>query len=149
MMIVICNKWIDEAKGWRCGLDEGHHGGCVPARPNYSTTGTNTVTEPYTLKKLKEAIAAFAGMPPAPFFASSRLFPDNAAIRFKWKGRDFCGAGPGFWQSVADQMPEFQANAGLGTGLGAIEIVDLDLSRNEALRDEFMGTLSLALDATP
>lgn len=27
-MAIVCNRWIDEAKGWRCDLEEGHEGQC-------------------------------------------------------------------------------------------------------------------------
>jgi hypothetical protein len=27
-MAVICHRWIDEAKGWRCVLERGHAGPC-------------------------------------------------------------------------------------------------------------------------
>lgn len=36
MMSVMCNRWIDEAKGWRCDLEEGHDGPCIAKRDEES-----------------------------------------------------------------------------------------------------------------
>ena len=29
---IVCNRWIDETKGWRCVLIDGHDGPCQPAQ---------------------------------------------------------------------------------------------------------------------
>jgi hypothetical protein len=34
MNIVICDRWIDEVKGWRCVREQGHASACAVLRPS-------------------------------------------------------------------------------------------------------------------
>ena len=49
-------------------------------------------------------------LPPSPFFASSRLFPNSAAISFKNEGREYVLAHPDFWAWVPAQTNELISN---------------------------------------
>lgn len=79
-----------------------------------------------------------ADLPPVPVFASSRLFPSDAAWKFQDGGRDYLCAGPAFWAKVPEAVREPQGNPFV---LGAVAIIDIDETANRALRAQVLEAL--------
>lgn len=88
-----------------------------------------------TLDKIKTMMAT---IPPAPFFASSSLLPNDAAYKFQFEGREHIGAGPGFWSQF--RREEYRL-----PNLSAITIWDLDTEGNEERRKDFFRAMSIII----
>lgn len=91
------------------------------------------------LADIKAAMVKLDAIPPAPIMASSNLFPDTKAMRFKMGDREVLAAGPGFWRKI----PEVPASQAMNP-LFRHEIVDLDISANSEMRAKVFLALAAA-----
>ena len=82
--------------------------------------------------------AMMAQIPPAPFFASSSLLPNDCAYKFQFEGREHIGAGPAFW----DQFKKIEARH---PDPSAITIWDLDADGNDERRKAFFRAMSIII----
>lgn len=87
--------------------------------------------EPFTLDKLRQAVAALESIPPAPVFGSSEHYPADGFWTFEREGREYVLGHPKLWAQVPD-APRTHAGFSLSP-LISIPIMDMDASINREL----------------
>jgi hypothetical protein len=101
-------------------------------------------TIPGYSKILDDLTKMMEAMPPAPILASSQIFPPDAAWQFTDGRQEYLCAGPAFWAKipVTTLAPPAVTIPSL---LGGIQIIDIDLPTQDAMRSQVFDALIAAL----